>query len=158
MSRWHPQTLKDRFMAKVHPEPMSGCWLWGAAADEHGYGRITIDGKTKLSHRVSYSLFCSEINDDDCILHKCDTPACVNPDHLWVGSRKDNYNDMCNKDRNVYGERCVNGKLSEKDALYIRNSKEKGTLLAKRFEVSNALISTIRNGHRWKHLSELCNA
>jgi len=158
MSRWHPQSLEVRFMDKVLPEPMSKCWLWTAAADEDGYGRIKIDGMTRLSHRVSYSIFCSEITDQDCVLHKCDNPSCVNPDHLWVGDRKDNSIDMHSKDRHVYGERHVNHKLSEDDARAILNSKETLSVLADRFKVSISLISAIRNGRRWKHLSEPCDA
>jgi len=154
MSRWSQQSLKDRFLDKVHPEPMSGCWLWGAAADENGYGRINVDGRISLSHRVSYSLFCGAVADNDCVLHKCDNPSCVNPEHLWLGDRKDNADDMHAKNRHIYGERHVHHKLKECDAVQIKDSNETLAVLADRFGVSISLVSAIRNGRRWKHLSE----
>lgn len=94
--------LKKRFEDKISPEPMSGCWLWTAAASEHGYGKIGLGGRAAgeaKAHRVSWILYRGEIAEGLDVCHKCDTPACVNPDHLFLGDHKANMEDMCAKGR-----------------------------------------------------------
>lgn len=81
------------------PEPNSGCWLWTGYCNSDGYGRTTINGKVIGAHRLSYRLFCGEIPLGAEIMHKCDTPACVNPDHLKAGSHLENMTDSYRKGR-----------------------------------------------------------
>ncbi len=94
-------SLKERFEEKYIPEPMSGCWLWVGATGPNGYGHMGFNGKYLSSHRVSFELFKGAIPKNICVLHKCDNKACVNPDHLFIGTHKDNYEDMVKKDRRV---------------------------------------------------------
>lgn len=98
--------LFERFNEKWIPEPNSGCWLWTASTNPiSGYGVIGVSSeKTKPAHRVSWELYRGPIpagvgHHGTCVLHKCDNRACVNPDHLFLGSNKDNVHDCMRKGR-----------------------------------------------------------
>lgn len=77
-----PSTVIERFMDKVSQEPNSGCWLWTAALNRHGYGAFSVLGKTKLAHRVGYELLVGAIPDELALDHLCSVVSCVNPAHL----------------------------------------------------------------------------
>jgi hypothetical protein len=84
-------SVEERFWDKVFMCPMSGCWLWGGAGDPLGYGRFTIKGKTRLAHRVAYTLVTGIVLSSKMVLdHLCRNPACVNPAHLKCGTQRDN--------------------------------------------------------------------
>jgi len=101
-----------RFMAKV--KITESCWIWTAAKDDRGYGRIGFRGRTSKAHRVAWTILCGPIPRGMWILHKCDTPACVNPDHLFVGTALDNSRDMVAKRRAQYGERHWTNRLRDR--------------------------------------------
>ena len=89
----------------MQPEPMTGCHLWIGGADPDGYGVISRQGrrgKQERAHRVAYELFVGPIPDGICVLHRCDTPACVNPEHLFLGTNLDNVRDRDAKGRGRY--------------------------------------------------------
>ncbi len=90
-----------RFDAKVVPEPNTGCWLWTASADTGGYGQLRVNGKIEYTHRMAYVRHIGPIPDGLHVCHRCDTPACVNPSHLFVGTRGENMRDMMAKGRKV---------------------------------------------------------
>ena len=102
-----------RFERKYTPEPNTGCWLWTAGTCRFGYGRFHYVKRDIESHRMSWHFYRGPIPDGLCVLHKCDTPACVNPDHLFLGTRADNNIDCTNKKRQPRQNitHCKNGHL-----------------------------------------------
>ena len=88
---------KNRIKESVHIADKTGCWLWVKGGGR--YGLISYQDKTISVHRLSYLLFIGKIPDGYCVCHTCDTPRCVNPDHLFVGSHKDNEQDKTVKGR-----------------------------------------------------------
>jgi hypothetical protein len=144
----------DRF---VSMEPNTGCWLWtGGEATPKGYGQFWIDGHSTTAHRSSWIIHCGVIPIGHDVLHHCDTPACVNPDHLFLGSHKDNYNDSHSKDRHSRGMRHGMSKLSDAQVRHIKSvdTSKRGVkaLLARQFGVSNTIIAYIVLHNGWKHI------
>lgn len=92
----------ERFFNKVYKsdEP-NGCWLWTAGRFTTGYGMFYYNGKHVLAHRFSYQQFVGDIPEGYFVCHKCDTPLCVNPDHLFAGTRLENMQDMSRKGRTL---------------------------------------------------------
>jgi hypothetical protein len=102
---------------------MSGCWLWTGPPDAFGYGKISIRHRMLLAHRVQYEIRVGPIPAGLCILHHCDVPACVNPAHLFLGTRVDNIADMVSKNRqNRSGLRIGNPGPRKKKLLSIARS------------------------------------
>jgi len=105
----------ERFMDMVMPEPNSGCWLWTGYVDcSWGYGQVPFRGDKyggRTAHRVSYVLFVGAVPEGMLVLHKCDVRCCVNPDHLFVGTHRDNQQDKCRKGRhgNQLKTHCAQG-------------------------------------------------
>ena len=128
-----------------------GCWDWMAYKNACGYGVIGIAGKATLAHRLSYELHRGEIPSDMCVCHSCDNPGCVNPDHLWVGSRKDNMVDMAAKGRapGKPGEKNFNAKLCEVDVGIIRSVGSPARKVAEFFDVSVSTIYKVRDRSLW---------
>lgn len=93
-----PATAIERFWR--HVERSAGCWLWTAGCQSNGYGTFQVAvGDRRLAHRYSWSVHHGEIPAGLNVLHRCDTPACVRPDHLFLGTQKDNVADMRAKGR-----------------------------------------------------------
>jgi len=140
------KSAEDRFMAKVSPEPNSGCWLWTGGVASNGYGMFWLDGKVDTAPRQSYRMFCGEIVDDLHIMHKCDVKLCVNPDHLSLGTNAENTFDKQKKGRAAK-------KLTPAEVLKMRSmatlSKRK---LAKQFDVDRRMVQFILRGRNWSHI------
>jgi len=94
-------TPEERFLAKISPEPNTGCWLWSAGTIPSGYGVFGVNKKLVIATIWAYEHF-NEPRNGLFVLHKCDTPACVNPDHLFLGTHRDNMDDMHRKGRENY--------------------------------------------------------
>ena len=143
-----------RFWDKVNKIENS-CWEW-TGGKRRKYGRASIYRKSFSAHRVSYFLNKGVDPKDEIIMHKCDNPICVNPEHLSLGSNKDNTNDMMSKSRGSKqfqsGESHILSKLTNKDIIDIR--KKSGRLPQKEiagiYNVDQALISRIVNRKLWK--------
>lgn len=156
-------SLKGRFDKKYTKDIATGCWIWTAAACSRGYGFINDNGEIRRSHRVSWELHNGPIPEGSgyhgtCVLHKCDTPECVNPDHLFLGTQAENVTDMFGKGRGkkASGERHGRAKLTKKDVLSIRRRYAEGGIshqkIASKYRVSESLVGFIVNRKIWRHV------
>ena len=148
--------IEQRFWKKV--DKTSTCWNWIGNKTRLGYGQIGLggtEGKICLAHRISYELAHGVIPKGLCILHKCDNPACVNPEHLWAGTQQENIRDRCLKGRSEgsKGEKNGKAKLNRKLVKEIRElyktNEFSHTGLAEVFNVSKATIYYIINNKHW---------
>jgi len=149
-----PAVRLERRVAKFHSRhSLAGdCWVWKGARTTLGYGCFSWRGKQQLAHRVSWIIHNGVIPQGMCVLHRCDNPPCVNPGHLFIGTKKDNTHDCMSKNRFAVGERKPESKLTEAEVLAIRASAERGRRLAERYGVSPSTVCEIRKGRKWKHL------
>jgi hypothetical protein len=127
-----------------------GCWIWLGRKYPNGYGRIGYQGSEICSHRLSWIVHRGQITDELMVLHKCDNPKCINPDHLFLGTQADNMHDMVTKNRQQHGSGHYASKITEEIVRYIRNSSDTGVSLSKALGVSTSLISMIRSNSIWK--------
>jgi hypothetical protein len=149
-------TPRERFLAKVCPEPASGCWLWRGQLRQDGYGLVWLAGKSRSAHRVAWMLFRGEIDSRLVVCHTCDVRACVNPDHLFLGTPRDNVRDRQKKGRSPVGEEIRTSKLSAEQVSRIKTMLAEGrmymTELAREYGVTAATISRIARGMSWRHV------
>jgi hypothetical protein len=141
-------TPEQRFEKQLIPEPNTGCWVWLGFINQGGYGRFFYQGKMYSAHRISYLFFKGHIPDGLFVCHSCDNRWCVNPDHLWLGTRTDNTNDMWAKGRHLVKKR----KLSFKIACDIREGKYAGMTqkqIADMFGTTQVCISQVILGKTW---------
>ena len=138
-----------RFWSKV--KKGDGCWEWLAGKDNKGYGRFHLNGKSTIAHRTALKFSGVDIPDDMFACHKCDNPACVNPDHIFIGTCADNLRDMAEKGRSTHGEKNPNAKLCLNDVLLIRDlcKTQAQTVIAEWFGISSATVSCIHRRKRW---------
>jgi len=155
--------IQQRIEKKIEKIPESGCWIWTGTLGHFGYGVLKFDKKNHYVHRLSYSSCFGEIPEGMCVLHRCDIPSCVNPHHLFLGTRRDNNLDMKKKGRDkrvgrptgiegLRGESCPTVKLREEDVVSIRSSDLSTMDLAVKFGVSQSNVYQIINRITWKHI------
>jgi hypothetical protein len=148
------RSLRDRFYAKFIPVTESGCWLWiGGITSKSGYGKLNLSNRyspVKLAHRISYELHIGAIPYGLDVLHRCDVPCCVNPDHLVAGTHGDNMRDMARKGRadrknKLKSYACSWSKFTPEQIRNIRSDTRMQQILADEFGVSQSCISNIKN-------------
>lgn len=149
-------TPRERFLAKVCPELGTGCWLWRGMVRADGYGMVTFGGTQQRAHRLAWVLFRGEISPGLVVCHKCDMPACVNPDHLFVGTHAENAHDRVEKGRSLLGEKHRGSKLSAEQVSRIKAMLTEDRMymseIAREFGVAVATIHAIKAGRNWRHV------
>lgn len=169
------ERIRPRFEAFAFPEPMSGCWLWTGGLTRQGYGMFWLGRgcfKPQIkAPRAAWLLYRGPIPDGLHVLHFCDNPPCVNPDHLFLGTHDDNMADRAAKGRSALcgatgeGNRAVThpetvlrgsqirqAKLREDDVRRIRQSPLTLMELAEVYGVSIAALSMAKNRKTWRHV------
>jgi len=134
------------------------CWLWTAKRYSNGYGSLMHEKRYRLAHRIAWELVRGAIPEGLFVCHTCDTPACVNPEHLFLGTPSDNAQDMLRKKRGrpPRGTRSGKTKLSDTDVREIRRLVEEGALqknVASRYGLSRKQVSVIVARKQWGHVA-----
>jgi len=139
--------MLDRFERKFCKS--DGCWLWTGCVHGKGYGHFKIGKKVEKAHRVSWMLYRGNIPQGYHVLHICDTPPCVNPDHLYLGTNADNVKDRVQKNRSA----CLykNGRLKYTTDKIMEmkqqlNNGETTASVSRQFGIDNGYLSRIRRG------------
>jgi predicted XRE-type DNA-binding protein len=149
------EQLKKRFEAHTERIPGVDCHIWMASVTRKGgHGRTFGFGRQMLAHRLAYQLYRGPIPNGMLVCHRCDVPSCVNPDHLFIGTHKDNIADCIQKDRrrDQRGEKNNLAKLTKQTVLSIRKANGSQYEIARKFGVSRSNVGLIRQGKTWKHL------
>lgn len=152
--------FRERIEASISVDG-NGCWIWQRAKATNGYGSFALGGgKAARAHRISFEVFVGDIPCGLDVCHRCDVRACVNPSHLFTGSRSENILDASSKNRvsrthQKKGSQHPSAKLDEQKAaeiLVLLSSGEPKTRIAKRYGVSDRVILLISRGQLWKHV------
>lgn len=163
--------LLANMQKKISMVPWSGCWIWMGGVDKDGYGQSSRHNKNIRTHRLSWILHGNELKDGYVLMHSCDMPACVNPDHLSQVLQSTNNDDKMQKNRHrvasgddhylrrnpAYraGTKCPTSVLVDEDVLSIRKKLSDGLTqqeIAQAFGVSRPCISAIAIRRTWKHI------
>ncbi len=143
--------FQDRFWKYVWKTDT--CWLW-IGAYRGAYGTISKQGgkRSTFSHRASWTINVGPIPNRLNVLHRCDNPSCVRPDHLFLGTSADNTADMIAKDRQCRGERSHTAKLTSQQVIEIRNSGLTQRQIVERYGIVQSVASAILLRKSWKHI------
>ena len=150
------KTLAQRFWEKVDVKGKDDCWMWNAYVDSDGYGQFRYYDRQQKAHRSAWILTHGEIPEGMFVCHHCDTPSCVNPAHLFIGTHQDNVDDQYNKGRGNFGERHGRSKLTEQEVLLIRDLYDNGCYtqeeLSDMYHISRGQIGAIVRKESWAYL------
>jgi hypothetical protein len=145
----------ERLESASVPEPNTGCWLWTAFRTEDGYGKLSFEGQMWTASRLSYVTHVGPIPDGLCVCHHCDTPACINPAHLFLGTHRDNSDDKWRKGRAAVmrGEDHHAAVLTETQVAELRRMDRSSALaMAPDLGVSEDTIVSAVMGWTWRHV------
>jgi hypothetical protein len=139
------ESIKQRILRTI--DKKDGCWIWTGCATRDGYGVLTVGRKQFRAHRLSYEEFVCPIGDGKLVCHSCDTPLCVNPKHLFLGSPRDNTQDMIKKGRKaiVRDANHPHTKISHAQRAEVRKKRASGMRLKEIAEQYGVSFQTISN-------------
>jgi hypothetical protein len=162
---WVSIPLEERFWSYVHKQPGDGCWEWIGYRYASGYGRLHCEGKGRRATHIAIYLATGEWPPADMIVcHKCDNPACVRADHLFIGTKSDNMHDMVKKQRYAKshrpherpnarrGESHERAKVTEAIVMAIRSDSRLQREIAAHYGLDQATVSQIKTRKTWKHV------
>ena len=150
-----PIPVRKRFERHISMEPMTGCWLW-TAHTIMGYGRFVGCGASTMAHRAAWIIYVGPIPDGISVLHRCDTPECVNPLHLFLGTYTDNVRDAIKKGRfkfPPFGEAHHSSKVTIQDVITIRNDPRSIPEIAREYGLTYWATQKIKERLSWKHVT-----
>lgn len=133
----------ERFLQNI--DRTDTCWLWKKSVNKLGYGNFHVGDKNLAAHRVAWELLRGPIPPGVHVLHHCDNRRCVNPDHLYLGSHRDNMRDKINRDRGNLR------KLTREQVDLVRNSDERPCDLARSLGVSTNTVWRVRTGRYYRY-------
>lgn len=151
--------MTERFWPQVDRKGPDECWNWMGFKNSAGYGRLRVDGRKELAHRVSWSDRNGAIPNGLCVLHRCDNPACVNPSHLFLGTRTVNNADRHSKGRSgaPHGEKSSFARFRDDQIPYVCALLKAGLSqsdVARAYGVHKGTISHIARGGTWGHITK----
>lgn len=155
----YEMTPDERFWRYVNKRGPNDCWLWTGSTDKNGYGRLRHNGRQRGAHRFSYELHLGRIPKGLFVCHECDTPGCVNPAHLWLGTPANNATDRDRKGRHwaPRGNEHPTAKLTEAQVQAIRRLYRTGKYtqaeLGEQFGVTNTAVQLLVSRKTWGHVS-----
>lgn len=153
-------SLEEAFYSRINFKLSSDCcWIWPGAKDRGNYGRLRFKSKDYTAHRASWIVHFGNIEENMLVCHKCDNPPCVNPEHLFLGTPKDNNDDKIKKGRQAIFKGEENGcsKLTAnevKEIIAWSKSGIKASIIAHNFNISKLYVYSLVSKVTWKHLHE----
>jgi hypothetical protein len=160
MKTTHGKSLAERLDHYSIPVPHCGCHIWLGGLSGKGYGIVSTGGQgSTMAHRAAWQVARGPIPKGMHVLHTCDVPSCINPDHLFLGTNQDNVDDKVRKGRaklagkvNRRGQRNPSAVLTEAEVLKIISSPLSAKRLSEHYEVHISTIFRIKSGEKWGHL------
>lgn len=143
------KSIQESFWAKV--DRSGDCWTRGASR-KNGYSLFRINHQTFYAHRIAWEFTHGRIPSGLHVCHHCDNPACVNPDHLFLGTQRDNMQDCAKKNRTTQGGRNSRAKLTSDQVLAIRRDPRTQGQIAADYGVHASQISHIKTRKSWAHV------
>lgn len=131
-----------------------GCWEWQGAKSIQGYGQIEFENKTWRTHRLMAHIKVADVLDTSIVCHRCDNPCCINPEHIWVGTQKQNVDDRDKKGRRnqARGARQGSAKLTEELVKQIRLDPRRHQIIAADYGITRAHVGNLKANRAWKHV------
>lgn len=140
----------EQFLARM--KGVKACWNWTKGMDKEGRSHVHADGKNRVAARHAFALLVTKPPNHLFVLHSCDNPTCVNPNHLRLGTQKDNYADARSRNRASIGERNGCRKVTAQDVKAIRSDARRQVDIAADYGIGQTAVSMIVTRNNWKHV------